>query len=148
MNIFGSPWVSFGLLGSLWYSLGLLVSWLKSLFGSLLVSLSLYRSFWDLWVSWVSLDHLLSLWIPLKPLILFFCVPLIDLLLLSWNWFKLSFLLPSSAKAPTQLGWVSFSITLHNKFLDPQPESTRKSLYWCHFKPYLDEIWGLGVKYF
>ena len=31
-------------------------------------------------------------------------------------------ILPSSAKVPTQLGWVSFSITLHNKFLDPQPE--------------------------
>ena len=51
-------------------------------------------------------------------------------------------LLPSSAKAPTQLGWVSFSITLHNKFLDPQPEPTRNSLNLSHFKPYLNEIRG------
>ena len=55
MNIFGSLWVSLdlleslwvslGLLGSLWFSLGLLVSWLKSLFGSLLVS-CLFGSPW------------------------------------------------------------------------------------------------------
>ena len=48
-------------------------------------------------------------------------------------------LLPSSAKAPTQLGCVSLSVNLHNTFLDPQSESNQNSLNLTHSKPYLNE---------
>ena len=95
------------------------------------------------WVSNTFSIHISKKGTKTKPNLDFFG-PKIALICLDFS--GIIILLPSSAKAPTQLGWVSFSITLHNKFLDPQPESTRNSLNWSHFKPYLDEIWVLGVK--
>ena len=59
-----------------------------------------------------------------KPNLDFF-VPEMALICLDFS--GIIILLPNSAKAPTQLGLVSFSITLYNKFLDPQPELTRNN---------------------
>ena len=90
MTIHEYIWISLGLLGSLWVSLSLFGSpWVSVvLLGtpSLLTQQSLWVSFGLFWIfgsPLVSLDLLGSLWIPLKALIVIFCVPLIDLLLLS-----------------------------------------------------------------
>ena len=78
LGLLGSLWVFLGLLGSLWVSLGLLGTPSLLTQESLLVSFGLFEIFGS---PWVSLDLLWPLF-PLQPLILFFCVSLIDLLLL------------------------------------------------------------------
>ena len=87
MTIHEYIWISLGLFGSLWVSLSLFGSpWVSVvLLGtpSLLTQESLWVSFGLFWIFGspvVSLDLLGSLWIPLKPLILFFRVPLVTLL--------------------------------------------------------------------
>ena len=72
---------------------------------------------WMKFGSWVSNTfsiHISKKGTKTKPNLDFFG-PKIALICLDFS--GIIILLPSSAKAPTQLGWVSFSITLHNHLL-------------------------------